>query len=1182
MRKYIQFMIVLLCLSFGVQAQQDIYIRTFNNELYLTIEILDDDLAHFEISPTAPEAETIATSAMIAKTDYPGPSAIEFPSDYEIVTPEMHLLIDAESLCVTVTDRIREITLTTVCPLVDEENTIGGLTFSQEGTTDLYGLGEQFRRRGDGADGNWIGERRLAANTFGNGLASFNGGNVGNAQFPVLYALGEGTNNYALFVDHVYQQFWAMNNDPFVMQTSNAPLRWYVMTGENLPDLRSDYMELTGTPPVPPRQMFGLWVSEFGYDNWNEMLGVLTSLQDENFPIDGFVLDLQWFGNVGTPSQMGSLTWDERNFPNPTEFIAQLRADYGISLMTIEESYVATQAEGYNEAIDALVQSCEGCEPVRLVSWWGNGGMVDWTNPDAAAWWHDNRRQHLVDSGIIGHWTDLGEPENYDEGAWYFGGDHTHASIHNLYNFYWSQSIWDGYQRHDIERRPFILSRSGTAGSQRYGVAMWSGDIGANVLSLAEQMNVQMQMSLSGIDYFGSDIGGFYRQAADPLLDEDRMYTTWYANSALLDVPLRPHTSNMQNRYQTAPSLIGDVASNLANTQLRYETSPYLYTLAHLAYRTGEAVYPPLVYYFQDDPTVRTIGGQKMIGSQMMMATLVDYDPEETTVYLPEGGWFDYHTEEYIQSTGETRDYEAGEILQAPLLVRDGAVLPLLDGEVHNLLDDNPIVFNIYHAMEDGSFTLIEDDGETMAYQTGDVRETTVSHTLDDNRIVVTISANGTYAGAPEERNIKVRLIAPNFIVGRVLLNGEEITLGDDGTVESGLVPVNAPLEFVFEAATEGEAMRPLLLTHYMPWYQANGSWGWHWTMDHFDPNQVDENGRPQIASQFMPLTGAYDSQDDAILEYQVLLMKLSGIDGVIVDWYGTSNYNDYGSINAATGKLFDYITRAGLQFAICYEDRTLTTMTNDGHLNATTALEQGQADMTYANEQWFSSESYVTYEGQPLVFVFGPLYFRQVSDWTNNFANIDPVPGLVTLDQNLSFAALAGYPWPPMQMSGGLELNPAVLQSYLEQFYRNAHRRDLIVGSAFPGFYDIYEQAGVRSSYGYLDARDGATLQETLDLALAQEPDIIQLVTWNDYGEGTTIEPTEEYGYQYLEIIQQTRRELDSDFTTLPDDLRLAMQLFEARRTHPGDNAELDQVFDAIIAGDLETARDILDGYTE
>jgi hypothetical protein len=157
-------------------------------------------------------------------------------------------------------------------------------------------------------------------------------------------------------------------------------------------------------------------------------------------------------------------------------------------------------------------------------------------------------------------------------------------------------------------------------------------------------------------------------------------------------------------------------------------------------------------------------------------------------------------------------------------------------------------------------------------------------------------------------------------------------------------------------------------------------------------------------------------------------------------------------------------------------------------------------------------------------------------------------------------------------------------LERYLTLFYRNAQRRDLIVGSAFPGFKDIYAEAGVRASYGSIDPRDGETLRYTLNLALEQNADIVQLVTWNDYGEGTIIEPTEEFGYRYLEIIQETRRALEgSTFAPTADDLRLPLVLFNARRAHAGDagvNAQLDEAFTAIVEGDLDAARAILASY--
>ncbi len=393
---------------------------------------------------------------------------------------------------------------------------------------------------------------------------------------------------------------------------------------------------------------------------------------------------------------------------------------------------------------------------------------------------------------------------------------------------------------------------------------------------------------------------------------------------------------------------------------------------------------------------------------------------------------------------------------------------------------------------------------------------------------------------------------------------------------------------FMSQAQDNEDSSRPQFLAHYMPWYQTpetSGYWGWHWTMEHFNPQNVDENGRQEIASHYTPLTGAYDSQDGDLLEYQVLLMHLSGIDGVIVDWYGIEDFRDYKVNHDASLALFEYTRRANLDFALAYEDATVGFMVDGGHIDADATTEHAQETMQYVDEQWFSDESYVHFNEQPLLFVFGPQYYRDPAIWEAMFADLDSNPALVTLEGHLDWAALASYPWPPMHLAGGGELYPAVLDSHLERFYRNAQRGEpaLIVGSAFPQFHDIYSEAGVRSSYGYLDAQDGETFRHTMQWALDSQADIIQLVTWNDYGEGTIIEPTEETGYQYLEMMQETRRSLDADFSYTADDLRLPLQLFNLRKAHADDadiKAQLDAIFEAIIHDDLETARDILANY--
>ncbi len=187
----------------------------------------------------------------------------------------------------------------------------------------------------------------------------------------------------------------------------------------------------------------------------------------------------------------------------------------------------------------------------------------------------------------------------------------------------------------------------------------------------------------------------------------------------------------------------------------------------------------------------------------------------------------------------------------------------------------------------------------------------------------------------------------------------------------------------------------------------------------------------------------------------------------------------------------------------------------------------------------------------------------------------------LITEDTPIPPAALTSYPWPPMSKSVGGALSAEALNSYLNAFYARAADWEHLVASAFPGFNDIYAEAGVGAGYGFLDARDGETFAHTLQIALDNNPDVVQLVTWNDYGEGTNIEPTQEYGYAYLEQLQALNRDLDPGFAFTAADLELPLQIFNLRKQHAGDEAvqaALDEAVAAVLAGDLETARNLLD----
>jgi alpha-glucosidase len=765
---------------------------------YLIVELLRDDIAHFELSAvgSAPDVTApIWTSPMIAKRDYPGPTQVT-QNGSTIETPELRIAVD-QNLCVTMTDKVRGFDLTRQCPL-DLERDWKGITLSKSSMRNAYGLGQQFVSGGL-SEGDWVGRVRfpgvtadIDANGFprgtsmgmdGNAMVPFGspgGGMVGNTQIPILYAVGDGSNNYALFLDQVYKQRWDLTGDPWRVQMWGDQIRWYVMTGPDLADLRHDYMELVGKPLVPPKQALGLWVSEFGYRNWSEVEDKLSSLRTHGFPVDGFVLDLFWFGGVTSGSDfsnMGRVAWDESSFPDPRGELASLRSR-GVGILPIEESYVSRGLDEHRDLASRgfLARDPSG-SPTYLTGnpWWGTGGMIDWTNVDAGDYWHDRKRQPLIDMGIAGHWTDLGEPEMYDGNSRYVGfpelGKDHHADIHNIFNLQWAASIARGYRRNQVDRRPWIVSRSGAAGMQRYGAGMWSADIGSNMESLATQANTQMHMSMSGIDFYSSDTGGFHREAIDGNLDE--LYTQWFANAAMFDFPIKPHTENLCRCKQTAPDRIGDSASNLANLRQRYELSPYLYSVAHRAHDTGEPLVPPLVYYFESDPNVRSMGHEKMVGPSLLAAIVARHGETSRDVYLPAGDWFDYHSGRAFTSRGEWfrgfSEFVNGRFM-LPLFARAGAIIPqmLVDAQTVNISGQradgshaDDLRVRVYAGAAASSFALVEDDGETTGYLRGDVRTTSIAQQLAGSIETITIEpADGSFPGAPRDRAVVVELVS--------------------------------------------------------------------------------------------------------------------------------------------------------------------------------------------------------------------------------------------------------------------------------------------------------------------------------------------------------------------------------------------------------------------------------------
>jgi hypothetical protein len=383
---------------------------------------------------------------------------------------------------------------------------------------------------------------------------------------------------------------------------------------------------------------------------------------------------------------------------------------------------------------------------------------------------------------------------------------------------------------------------------------------------------------------------------------------------------------------------------------------------------------------------------------------------------------------------------------------------------------------------------------------------------------------------------------------------------------------------------SNGIASAKKIMAHYMPWYQSqpfSGSWGWHWTMANINHQFYPP---ATFASHYYPLFGLYDSKDPHLLASQALLMKFAGIDGIIADWYGIECFNDYCRIKDATNLFIPYVKEAGLEFSICYEDRTIQIMHDDQRsrfyqADRATLVAHGVEVMQWLEDNYFTDPCYTKIDNRPVLLNFGPIFFTS-SEWTTLFSGLSPKPQFFPYRTSYVAARTGGFDWPVPQNG--------TVTGHLDEFYYWAGGWAHYIAGAFPRFKDIYQEAGLDYWYPDIDAQGSygsygtSTYSYTLERGLQSTADIVQLVTWNDYGEGTIIEPTEEDGYLYLEMTQELRKEyIDANFPYVAADLRLPVRLYTLRKENLGNPAimaQLATVEDYLFANNLSGAKELLD----
>lgn len=363
------------------------------------------------------------------------------------------------------------------------------------------------------------GERGYSFNLAGDTLVMYNKQNYGYSggesrikQMNITMPLFLSSNGYAVVFDDFAAAEMIMSNPIVYTSESRNPISYYFINGAgSLSDVTRELSALTGRQQLPPFWALGYITSKYGYHTQRETLGVVDTLKQTGYPLDGIVLDLYWYGKE---EDMGRLAWDPEQWPDHKQMLSDLKKQ-NVNTIIISQPYILRNGRGlenYNElaAKGMMVKDSTG-GPQEVEIWVGEGGMFDVSNPDTRSWLSERYKQLTLD-GVSGWWGDLGEPEVHPESGIHANGL-TAREYHNLYGNDWSSIINDLFKTEFPDRRLMTMMRGGTTGLQRYNVYPWSTDVSCSWGGLQPQITIMLNSGLSGLGYMSHDVGGF---AIDP------------------------------------------------------------------------------------------------------------------------------------------------------------------------------------------------------------------------------------------------------------------------------------------------------------------------------------------------------------------------------------------------------------------------------------------------------------------------------------------------------------------------------------------------------------------------------------------------------------------------------------------------------------------------------------------
>ncbi|XQY92899.1 TIM-barrel domain-containing protein [Metabacillus sp. HB246100] len=590
--------------------------------------------------------------------------------------------------------------------------------------------------------------------------------------------------SFGIFYDNMAQSVFDMGNEMDnyhgwyrYYQSMAGDLDYYVILGPEVKDVVKKYSWLTGKTIFAPKWSFGYSGSTMTYtdapDAQEQVKKFINSCEENDIICDSFQLS-SGYTSIGDKRYV--FNWNTDKFPDAKGFINDFH-DKGVKLCANIKPALLKDHPLFHELKEKNMFILNEAGEIEMAQFWDEvGAYIDFTNEDSVKWWKQKVTEQLLEFGIDSTWNDNNEFEVWSKNAVCngFGEQTNFENVRSLQPLLMMKASYEAQKEYAPELRPYLISRSGSPGMQRY-VQTWSGDNYTSWKSLKYNIKMGVGLSLSGIYNLGHDIGGFSGPAPD-----QELLVRWVQNG-IFHPRFTIHswnddkTVNVPWMYEETTGLIRDLI------KFRHRIIPYLYTALYNAHEKYEPILRPTFYEFEHDEKTFEENDDFMLGESMLVASVVEEGQRERTVYLPkyEEGWYDYHTSQWYEG-GQTVRIPAP-LEYNPLLIKAGSIIPMNDADssfADKTKDERG--FFLFPQKDAGvtTYDLFEDDGISADYQEN---HTIVSVKMEASADVINVdySIEGAYK-LPYET---IRFYLPENDERKLLVNGKELTKENKGYV---------------------------------------------------------------------------------------------------------------------------------------------------------------------------------------------------------------------------------------------------------------------------------------------------------------------------------------------------------------------------------------------------------------